>query len=116
MPHFAVIREAGAGWLEGKGIYEQPQVADHAAFMNGLAKDGFLLFAGPLGGGDDGLFRALLIVQAEDEAEIRDRLADDPWTRASRLAVASAEPWNVIVGAERLESRPTAAAAPADRL
>ena len=103
MSHFAVIREAGTGWLEGKGAHEQPEVGDHAAFMSGLAKDGFLLFAGTLGEGN-GPFRALLIVQAEEATEISARLADDPWTRARRLEVVSAEPWKVIVRAAQLES------------
>jgi uncharacterized protein YciI len=102
MSLFAVIREAGPGWLEGKDIDEQPEVNDHAAFMHDLAEHDFLLLAGPLAM-DTGPFRALLIVQAEDETEINDRLADDPWTRADRLVVASAEPWNVIVGTPRLE-------------
>jgi len=102
MSHFAVIREAGPGWVEGKGSYEQPEVGDHAAFMDDLAEDGFLLFAGPIGD-DNGRFRALLIVQADEAAEISTRLADDPWARARRLEVVSAEPWKVIVGAARLD-------------
>jgi hypothetical protein len=34
MSHFAVVREAGPAWTEGKGAFEQPAVADHAAFMS----------------------------------------------------------------------------------
>ena len=49
MSYFAVIREAGPAWAAG-GISEQPAVADHAAFMNALADEGFVLFAGPLAG------------------------------------------------------------------
>jgi uncharacterized protein YciI len=43
----------------------------------------------------------LLIVEAKSEAEIRRRLADDPWARAEQLVTTRIEPWNVIVGAER---------------
>ena len=42
MSYFAVIREAGPVWASG-GIYNQPAVDEHAAFMSALAEDGFLL-------------------------------------------------------------------------
>ena len=48
MSLFAVIREAGPSWTDGRGAFEQPAVNDHAAFMSGLADEGFVLFAGPL--------------------------------------------------------------------
>ena len=57
MSAYAVIREAGPGWTDG-GIADQPAVADHAAFMNDLADQGFLLFAGPLAGSEGGRVRA----------------------------------------------------------
>ena len=43
MSLFAVTREAGPGWTDGKGAFEQPAVNDHAAFMNRLADQGFVL-------------------------------------------------------------------------
>jgi uncharacterized protein YciI len=101
MSCFAVIREAGPGWTDG-GIAGQPGVNEHAGFMNALAGEGFVLFAGPLAGTESGRLRALVIVDAETEDEIRRRLADDPWVHSDRLAIASIEPWNLIVGAERL--------------
>ena len=103
MSYYAVIREAGPGWNEG-GIAAQPDVADHAAFMNDLADKGFVLFAGPLAGTEQGRLRALLIINAHDEAEIHDRLAEDPWTRSEHLRITSIEPWNVFVGAQRLST------------
>ena len=101
MSLYSVIREAGPGFIDG-GIAAQPDVADHAAFMNGLAEEGTILFAGPLAGTETGRLRALLIMSADGEDEIRRRLHDDPWVRTERLAITSIEPWNVIVGAERL--------------
>ena len=103
MSAYAIIREAGPGWTDG-GIADQSDVADHAAFMNDLADEGFLLFAGPLAGSEGGRVRALLIVGAESEDEIRSRLADDPWVRSDRLRFKSIEPWNLVVGAERLSA------------
>jgi hypothetical protein len=41
-------------------------------------------------------------LDAETEAEIKRRLADDPWARTERLRITSVEPWTVFVGAERL--------------
>ena len=101
MSLYCVIRAAGAGFVDG-GIAAQPDVADHAAFMNALAEEGLLLFAGPLAGTETGRLRALLIMSADGEDEIRRRLHDDPWVRTDRLMLTSIEPWSVIVGAERL--------------
>jgi uncharacterized protein YciI len=108
MSLYAVGREAGPGWAAG-GIFDQPAVSEHAAFMNGLAGDGFLLFAGPLAGSENGRVRVLLIVDAKSEAEIHRRLADDPWVPSERLLTTSVEPWRILVGAERLPSAPLGA-------
>jgi len=61
-----------------------------------------LLFAGPLAETEDGRVRVLLIVNADSEADIRRRLADDPWVPTQQLLTASIEPWKPLVGAERL--------------
>ncbi|MGA9102650.1 YciI family protein [Aeromicrobium sp.] len=102
MSHFAVIREAGSSWTEGKGTFDQVGVNDHAMFMNGLAADGFVLFAGPLAGSEHGRIRAMVIMDVADEAEIHQRLAGDPWTLSHHLDIVSIEQWNLFVGAERL--------------
>jgi uncharacterized protein YciI len=105
---FAVTREAGPGWTEGKGAFEQPAVNDHAAFMNALAGEGFVLFAGPLAGSEHDRIRVLLIADAGSEADIHRRLAGDPWVHTQRLVITSIEPWNLMVGAERLGAQPAA--------
>lgn len=104
MSYFAVIREAGPAWTDGKGITGQPAVGDHAAFMNALAAEGLILFGGPLAGSEHGRVRALLLVSAGSEAEIHGRLADDPWVPTGQLVTTSVEPWSVFVGAERLSA------------
>ena len=101
MSYFAVIREAGPAWEVG-GIFQQPSVTEHAAFMNALTEQCFVLFAGPLAGTEDGRVRVLLIVNADSEADIHRRLADDPWVPTEQLCTASIEPWKILVGAERL--------------
>jgi uncharacterized protein YciI len=98
---FAVIREAGPRWRDG-GMYEQPALDEHAAFMNGLADGGFLRFAGPLAGTERGRIRVLLIVSADDEDEVHRRLADDPWVPTEQLVTVRIEPWQLLVGAQRV--------------
>jgi uncharacterized protein YciI len=104
MSHFAVIRQAGPGWATG-GISKQPALSEHAAFMTALADQGFLLLAGPLAGTEEGRIRVLLIIDAESEAEIHRRLADDPWVPTKQLLTVSTEPWKILVGEERLLSQ-----------
>jgi uncharacterized protein YciI len=103
---YVVTREAGPGWTDG-GIYEQPAVNDHAAFLNALANQGFLLFGGPLADSENGRVRALLIVDAEGEADIRRRLAGDPWVPTEQILTTSIEPWKILVSAQRLPSAQT---------
>ena len=102
MSYFAVIREAGPAWIDGHGAFEQPGVNDHAAFMNALADEGIVLFAGPLAGSERGRIRVLLIGEAASADEVGRRLADDPWERAERVVTVSIEPWNLLVGAAAL--------------
>jgi uncharacterized protein YciI len=101
--YFAVVREAGPAWAAG-GIFEQPALDDHAAFMNALTDEAFVLFGGPLAASEDGRVRVLLIVAADSEAEIHRRLADDPWALTDQLRLVSTEAWKILAGAERLSS------------
>ena len=106
MSLFAVTREAGPGWTAGKGAFEQPALDDHGAFMNGLAGEGVVVFAGPLAGSEQDRIRVLLIADAGSEADIRQRLADDPWEGTGQLVTTTVEPWNLLVGADRLGPQP----------
>jgi uncharacterized protein YciI len=106
MSLFAVIREAGPSWTEGQGAFEQPAVSDHAAFMNTLADEGIVRFAGPLAGSERNRIRVLLIAEAANESEIQRRLADDPWERAQRLVTTSVEPWKLLVGSDNIGTHP----------
>jgi uncharacterized protein YciI len=60
--------------------------------MDALAEEGFVALGGPVGEGDGDY--ALLVVNASTEAEVRARLADDPWAD-SVLTIASVKPWSV---------------------
>jgi uncharacterized protein YciI len=89
MATFALILEHGPGWDPSRPIRKQDQWDEHAAFMDGLVDDGFLVVGGPLGNGD----RTLHLIEASGESEIRSRLAKDPWAVADMLRVGSIEPW-----------------------
>jgi uncharacterized protein len=92
--YFAVTRARGPAWDDGLELDEQQAWAEHAAFMNALVADDFVVLGGPLGDGS----RTLLIVDAPDEETIRARLAADPWVPMGLLVVASIEPWEVLLG------------------
>lgn len=61
------------------------------------------MLGGPIGEGDGD--NALLVVDVDSEADIRERLAADPW--AGRiLTIASVRPWSVWLRAPaRIEGR-----------
>ena len=103
MSVWAVQREAGPTWREG-GIYDQNGVSEHATFMKGLSDDGLIVVAGPVAGTENGRVRVLLIVDAESEAAIHRRLADDPWMPTAQILTVSTEPWKILVGAEQLSA------------
>jgi uncharacterized protein len=89
MATFALTLGHGSGWDPARPIREQHGWDEHAAFMDGLVDDGFIVVGGPLSNGD----RSLHLVQATDETQIRARLAMDPWAKADLLVIDSIEPW-----------------------
>jgi hypothetical protein len=70
MSHYAVVREAGPAWRDG-GIPAQPDVADHAAFMNERADEGFVLFAGPLAGTENNVIVGARTCPATSASSLR---------------------------------------------
>jgi len=102
MTYFAVTRNAGPAWTDGVGAFDQPGVQDHVGFMNGLAEEGTVLFAGPLAGSEQDRIRVLLVMSAEDESAVHAALAADPWEASQTVVTTSVEPWMLLVGAERL--------------
>jgi uncharacterized protein YciI len=96
MGRFAVIREAGPGWDASRSLREQEAWEEHAAFMNALDDEGFVVIGGPLDGGP----KTLLVVDAPGEEEIRRRLGEDPWAPLGLLTVASVESWEILLGSE----------------
>ncbi len=92
---FAVMRTRGPAWQEARPLEGQADWSGHAAFMNALAKERFVLLGGPLEGTPD----VLLIVRARSPEEIRSRLALDPWEVTGLLRAALVTPWTLRLGA-----------------
>ena len=91
---FAVTRKRGPRWDASRDLEAQEGWTTHAAFMNGLQSEGFVVLGGPL----ESTNEILLIIRAEDEAEIRSRLAADPRSSNGLLDVASIVPWTIRLG------------------
>lgn len=89
---FAVTNSRGESWDAGKQLRSQQQWDEHAAFMDRLAEDGFVVLGGPLNNG-----KALLIIDAADENEIRATLAQDPWHRSGILELESIKEWTILL-------------------
>ncbi len=103
MATFALTLVHGPRWDGSRPTREQDGWDEHAAFMDGLVADGFIVVGGPVGVGD----YTLHLVQAEGEGEIRTRLMADPWARADLLRVGSLEPW--VLWLDGRDSAPGAA-------
>jgi uncharacterized protein YciI len=72
---------------------EQDGWDEHAAFMDGLVDEGFILLGGPLEGDRD----TLHVVDAASEEAVRARFADDPWAANGMLAPESVERWTILL-------------------
>ena len=72
---------------------EQPFWDEHAAFIDQLVADGFILMGGPLV--DEG--GSLLIFNTEDENEVRERMKNDPWLEKGILKQESIKRWQIFI-------------------
>jgi uncharacterized protein len=100
--YFLVERAKGPAWDHGKPRREQGGWDAHAAFIDALAEEGFVVLGGPIGEGDGD--NALMVVAAESEAAVRARLAEDPWGE-DMLTFESVRPWSVWVRQTSAPSR-----------
>ncbi len=92
MSTFAVIEERFGAWDWSRDLRDQDGFADHAAVMDALVDEGFIVLGGPVGEGK----HVLLIVDADDAADVQARLAVDPWI-GERLRVTRIEPWTILL-------------------
>ena len=91
-----LLRRSGLEWDPARPMEEQTGWDAHAAFMDGLVADGFIVVGGPLA--DE--VRVAHAVEAASEEAIRATLARDPWS-GSHLAIDSIEPWTIRLDGTR---------------
>ena len=68
----------------------------HAAFMDALVEQGFVVLGGPLA--DE--VRVVLAIEADTEDSVRETLAADPWS-GTHLVIDAVEPWTIRLDARR---------------
>jgi hypothetical protein len=88
---FVVLRERGPEWDPNRDMRAQDGWDEHAACMEALAEEGFILLGGVL---EDG--RAMHVVEADSEEAVRERFAADPWPE-EMLDVASVTAWEILL-------------------
>ena len=91
MPVFLVtVRRSGPNWDPSRTLEQQSGWTAHAAFMDGLVEDGFIILGGPLA--DE--HRVVHAVEAASEDAVRATFARDPWSE-THLRVDTIEPWTL---------------------
>jgi uncharacterized protein YciI len=90
---FVAISSAGPNRDLSKATREQPFWDEHAEFIDKLVADGLILMGSPLV--DEG--GSLLIFNAEDENEVREKMKDDPWLEQGILKLESIKRWQIFI-------------------
>jgi hypothetical protein len=88
--YLVTTRNGGPAWQRARALSSQAGWCDHAAFMNGLVDDGFVVLGGTL---DDGE-RTVLVVDSKSEQVVRRVLSQDPWSE-SHLRIEAVEHWTI---------------------
>lgn len=96
MAYYVVLRRSGPEWDPSRPMDEQSGWPAHAAFMDGLFDEGFVVLGGPLA--DE--WRVVLAVEAESEDVVRATLGRDPWSE-THLLVDTIEPWTIRLDGRR---------------
>src|SRR5438552_8569442 len=94
---FVAISSASLNRDSSKGAREQPFWDGHAAFIDRLVDEGFILMGGPLV--DEG--GSLLIFNAEHENEVREKMKNDPWLKHGILKQESVKRWQIFIDARK---------------
>jgi len=96
MPLYVLINEQGPRWNESRPMREQEGWSDHAKFMNALVDEHIVVLGGPLRRGPR--HRALLVLRAPEESQLRARLEEDPWMRNGILRMGELVLWELLLG------------------
>ncbi len=94
---FLAISSVGPNSDPSKKTREQPFWDEHVAFIDQLVDEGFILMGGPLVDERAMPQGALVIVTAENENEVREKLKNDPWFHKGILKLESVKRWEIFV-------------------
>lgn len=90
--YFLVTQGPGPNWDLSRPRREQVKWDEHAAFMDALVEEGFIVLGGPIDA-----TRAVLVVQARNEHEVEARLSKDPWKPMGILRVEHLARWEILL-------------------
>lgn len=91
---FVVNQIRGEAWDLSRPLRSQALWDEHAAFMDDLTAEGFIVLGGPLG---DTESTAMLVVDAPDEEAVRNILARDPWRASGHLIEPKIQRWTIFL-------------------
>ena len=92
---FAAFVHRSDAWIAGVPPQEQAGFPDHAKFVGELEASGFIAQAGLMQPSNDVLF----IFRADSEAEVRERMAQDPWQKDGHARLGRVEEVMFRIGA-----------------
>ncbi len=96
---FIILWAPGPAWVPGKTVREQPYWEHHAAFMDRLFENGMVVLGGPFADATG----SLVIVEAENEHEVADVFAHDPFVVHEVFALSNLKQWLIFLDAHRKE-------------
>ena len=92
---FMILWAPGPAWVSGKTVRQQPFWAEHATFMDRLFENGMVVLGGPFADASG----SLVIVEAENEQEVADLVASDPFVVHDIFALSSLKQWQLFLDA-----------------
>ncbi len=92
MSLFVLTMVNGPAYDRSRPRREQRGWDEHAAFMDSLLAEGFVVLGGPIGDGEE---EVMLVVEAGTEREARARMEPDPWAPMGVLEIGSVQPWAI---------------------
>ena len=94
---FMILWAPGPAWVLGKTVREQPYWTEHAAYLDRLFANGMVIMGGPFTDGSG----SLVLVEAEEESEVRTLIANDPFVVHGIFVLSSLKHWQLFLDARR---------------
>jgi uncharacterized protein YciI len=91
--YYAAVLRPGRLWNPDKPVREQPFWDGHAQYMDALFEKGAIILGGPFADRTG----SLVIVAADNVAQVREMFRRDPWTEQDVLVVADVKEWTIFL-------------------